>query len=63
MAIPRVAASSRTVIGAEVLEAGLPFPTAHLAFTDEGELRDAALGSALCAIVQDLVRQPVDWAA
>jgi chromate reductase, NAD(P)H dehydrogenase (quinone) len=51
------------VIGADVLEAGLPVPSAHTAFNETGRLRDRELGSALCAIVHDLVQPSMERAA
>ena len=52
-----------TVIGADVLEAGLSVFKAHEAFDTAGQLRDTELGRALCAIVDDLVRRPMERAA
>ena len=51
------------VIGADVLEAGLAVPSAHTAFTETGRLRDRELGSALCAIVRDLLQPSMERAA
>jgi chromate reductase len=52
-----------TVIGADVLEAGLSIFTAHEAFTEGGQLRDPELGRALCTIVDGLARRPMVRAA
>ena len=52
-----------TVIGADVLEAGLSVFKAHEAFDAAGQLRDTELRRALCAIVDDLVRRPMERAA
>lgn len=51
------------VIGADVLEAGLPVPNAHTAFSETGRLRDREVGSALCAIVHDLLQSSMERAA
>ena len=51
------------VIGADVLEAGLPVSSAHSAFTETGRLRDRGFESALCVIVHDLVQPSMERAA
>jgi hypothetical protein len=51
------------VIGADVLEAGLSVFAAHEAFDAAGQLRDTELRRALCAIIDDLARRPMDRAA
>jgi chromate reductase len=50
-------------IGADVLDAALSLPVAHSAFTTDGQLRDRKLATALTAIVDDLVGEPVERAA
>jgi chromate reductase len=51
------------VIGADVVEAALPVPHAHAAFTDAGQLHDPELRSALCRILRELAGQASDRAA
>ena len=52
-----------TVIGADVLESGLSVFSAHEAFGVDGQLRDAGMGRALCAVVDDLAGRSMDRAA
>jgi chromate reductase, NAD(P)H dehydrogenase (quinone) len=52
-----------TVIGADVLDAGLSVFKAHEAFDAAGQLRDAELRRALCEVIDDLARRPMDRAA
>jgi chromate reductase, NAD(P)H dehydrogenase (quinone) len=52
-----------TVIGADVRDAGLSVFSAHEVFGVGGQLRDAELGRALCAIVDDLAGRSMDRAA
>ena len=52
-----------SVIGADVLEAGLAVFSAHEAFDADGQLRDAELRRALCAIVHDLAGRSMERAA
>ena len=50
-------------IGADVLDITLPIPTAHMAFTADGRLRDPELALALRRTVRELLEQAVDRAA
>jgi chromate reductase, NAD(P)H dehydrogenase (quinone) len=50
-------------IGASVLDAELPVPTAHAAFGDDGRLRDAGLTATLRSIVDQLLEQTTRQAA
>lgn len=50
-------------IGAAVLDAELPVPAAHEAFTGDGRLRDPALATALRTIIEELRRRPATRAA
>jgi chromate reductase len=50
-------------IGADVLEAELPVPAAHSAFTPDARLREPDLADALGAIVHELVSKTVRAAA
>ena len=52
-----------TVIGADVLEAGLAVFRAHEAFDEGGRLRDAELRRALSAIVENLAGRAMERAA
>jgi chromate reductase, NAD(P)H dehydrogenase (quinone) len=49
-------------IGADVLDVALSLPAANTAFVD-GRLRDRAIATALRALVDDLVGEPVERAA
>ena len=51
------------VIGADVLDTPLLVPTAHKAFAPDGRLEDRTVEGALCAIVQELARDPAARAA
>jgi len=51
------------VIGADVLAAGLAVPSAQTAFTENGRLRDRKVEGALCEVVRDLLRPPMERAA
>lgn len=51
------------VIGADVLDAGLPVPSAHTAFTETGRLHDRDVEDALCEVVRDLLRLSMERAA
>jgi chromate reductase len=50
-------------IGADVLETALAVPTAHEAFTADGELQDRRLATVLRSIVDELVRHSMGRAA
>jgi chromate reductase, NAD(P)H dehydrogenase (quinone) len=50
-------------IGAEVVEAELSVPRAHMAFTDDGRIREPALAAALEAVVDDLLGRVTEQAA
>ena len=52
-----------TVIGADVLDAGLPVPSAHTAFTETGRLHDREVEGTLCEVVRDLLRLSMERAA
>jgi len=50
-------------IGASILEAELPVPAAHDAFTPDGRLREPRLAVALSGIVGELVARTLRHAA
>ncbi len=50
-------------IGASVLDAELPVPDAHEAFTDDGRLREPRLAAGLCRIVSQLAQPTLQDAA
>ena len=52
-----------TAIGADVVDAELRVPTAHVAFSRAGQIVDPAVGSALASVIHDLVAHVDELAA